>query len=357
MLERLLLRMLEKEPAARPSAAEVEAELTRLATALDERVHLDPWRRPSQRRVDNAAAAAHAADRPRRELTAVKGMLLDPDTRLLTLTGPGGTGKTRLAVQVAADLAEHLRGRRRRSSISRRLPTRGWWHRPSPRPSACARARDHPLVKAIAEHLRSVRSTLLLLDNFEQVSEAAGLVRELLDACPALKVLVTSRVGAAHLRRAGVPGAAAAAARCASASSPAELLEYAIDRALRAARRRGQAGLRPDARETPTPSPRSAAGSTACRWRSSWPPRGSRSCRRADLLARLERRLELLTGGARDLPERQQTLRGAIEWSYDLLTPAEQTLFRRLSVFAGGCTLEARRGRLRRRARTWASTS
>ena len=60
----------------------------------------------------------------------------------------------------------------------------------------------------------------------------------------------------------------------------------------------------------------------------------------ADLLARLERRLELLTGGARDLPERQQTLRGAIKWSYDLLTPAEQTLFRRLSVFAGGCTLE-----------------
>ena len=61
----------------------------------------------------------------------------------------------------------------------------------------------------------------------------------------------------------------------------------------------------------------------------------------AELLARLERRLELLTGGARDLPERQQTLRAAIKWSYDLLTPAEQTLFRRLSVFAGGCTLEA----------------
>ena len=60
----------------------------------------------------------------------------------------------------------------------------------------------------------------------------------------------------------------------------------------------------------------------------------------AELLARIERRLELLTGGARDLPERQQTLRGAIKWSYDLLTPPEQTLFRRLSVFAGGCTLE-----------------
>ena len=78
----------------------------------------------------------------------------------------------------------------------------------------------------------------------------------------------------------------------------------------------------------------------ACRWRSSSRRRGSRFCRLAELLARIERPLELLTGGARDLPERQQTLRQAIKWSYDLLTSPEQTLFRRLSVFAGGCTLE-----------------
>ena len=79
----------------------------------------------------------------------------------------------------------------------------------------------------------------------------------------------------------------------------------------------------------------------ACRWRSSWPAARVKILPPAELLARIERRLELLTGGARDLPERQQTLRRAIKWSYDLLTPAEQRLFRRLSVFAGGCTLEA----------------
>ena len=79
----------------------------------------------------------------------------------------------------------------------------------------------------------------------------------------------------------------------------------------------------------------------ACRWRSSWRRRGSSCSRPQALLARLDNRLKFLTGGARDLPARQQTIRNTIDWSYDLLDEAEQTLFARLGVFVGGCTLEA----------------
>ena len=338
VLERLLLRMLVKEPAQRPSAGEVEAELTRLATALDERVHIDPWGGRRSQSSTTLPPQRTALVGRANELTAVKGILLDPDTRLLTLTGPGGTGKTRLAAQVAADFAEIFEGG---SAFVNLAPIVD----PSLVASAVAQAigvresADHALVAAITEHLRNSGSTLLVLDNFEQVSEAAGLVRELLDACPALKVLVTSRV-VLHIygeQEFPVPPLSLPER---SSSSPAELLEYAsialfVQRA---------AASRPDFALTAKNAEYVAA---ICRRLDGLPLAIELAAARvkilppADLLARLERGLEILTGGARDLPERQQTLRGAIKWSYDLLTPAEQRLFRRLSVFAGGCTLEA----------------
>ncbi len=140
VLERLLLRMLVKEPAQRPSAGEVEAELTRLATALDERVHIDPWGGRRSQSSKTLPPQRTALVGRANELTAVKGILLDQDTRLLTLTGPGGTGKTRLAVQVAADFAEIFEGGVGIRESRRRLSTRAWLPQPWHRPSACARA-------------------------------------------------------------------------------------------------------------------------------------------------------------------------------------------------------------------------
>ena len=194
-LERLLLWMLEKPEAARPTAAEVEAELTKLAAGLSEPVEALSWTvaRAPQRRDHNLPSQRTALVGRGAELAGVKDMLLDSGVRLMTLTGPGGTGKTRLAIQVADDLVLHFDGGVSFVNLAPiadpRLVASAVAHSLGIRESG-----DLPLVEAIAEHLRSLGRTLLLMDNFEQVSEAAALVKELLDACPALKVLVTSRI-------------------------------------------------------------------------------------------------------------------------------------------------------------------
>jgi predicted ATPase/serine/threonine protein kinase len=337
-LERLLLRMLEKEAMARPRADEVGTELTKLAAALSERVLVDPWAGNSEPHRHNLPPQRTPLIGRASELAVVKGMLLDPGVRLLTLTGPGGTGKTRLAVQVAADLAPLFDGG---VSFVNLAPIADPWLVASAVAFALGvrESGDHPLVAAIAEHLRNLGPTLLLMDNFEQVSAAASLVRELLDACPGLTVLVTSRV-VLHIygeQEFPVPPLALPGY---DVSSPASLMECA---SIALFVQRAAAG-RPDFMLTPK---NAGAVVEICRRLDGLPLAIELAAARvkilppADLLARIERRLELLTGGPRDLPERQQTLRAAIKWSYDLLTPAEQRLFRRLSVFAGGWTLEA----------------
>jgi len=247
-----------------------------------------------------------------KELTEVLGLLSREDVRLLTLTGPGGTGKTRLAAQAAAELGA-------------RYPHGVWWVPLAP-------LRDPQLVLAtagqalgardgLAEHIAD-RSMLLLFDNFEQVVAAAAGVAGLLAACPHLDLLVTSRepLHVTGEQEYPVPPLA-----------PAEGVGLFLARAR---------AVRPDFGED-------AAVSEICRRLDDLPLALELAAARvkaltsAQILGRLEQRLPLLTGGARDLPERQQTLRAAIAWSYELLTPAEQRLFAGLAVFRGGCMLEA----------------
>ena len=281
-----------------------------------------------------------------RELAAVT-LMLAGGTRLLTLTGPGGSGKTRLAFAVA----ERVRDR---------YPDGVPWVDLSPITDpglvAAAIARvvgvresgGRPPSALLGEFLRA-RRALLLLDNFEQVVEGAPLVAELLRNCPELTVLVTSRVA---LRLSGeqeyavpplpLPAPASLPEPAAVATSPAVALF--VQRA---------SAVRPDFALT---DDNTTAVASICARVDGLPLALELAAARVRalspqaLLARLEgamptsvgpSRLQLLTGGARDLPARQQTLRDTIAWSYDLLNPWEQVLFRRLAVFVGGWTLEA----------------
>jgi len=232
--------------------------------------------------------------------------------RLLTIVGPGGSGKTRLALQVAAESTESF-------------PDGVFW-------VPLQALRDPALVQrtvetwigadgGLVEHVGSKR-LLMLLDNFEQVVEAAQTVAELLAATPSAKVLVTSREPLHIESEQRYPLEPLA-------DDDAELLF--IQRAL---------AVSPDFRRTP-------AVGEICRRLDGLPLAIELAAARVallepdELLARLERRLPLLASRARDAPARQRTLRAAIEWSYELLQPEEQELFRRLAAFRGSFSIEA----------------
>jgi predicted ATPase/serine/threonine protein kinase len=337
--ERLLTRMLDKQAAARPAAEDVVSELTALTPVVPGSVYVEPPVRTGETRRHGLPPQRTPLLGRANELALVTGMLLDPAIRLMTLTGPGGTGKTRLAVQVANDLAGHFTGG---VSFVNLAPISDSTLVPSAVASALGvrESGERPLIQAIGEHLCEMGESLLLIDNFEQVSDAAAVVRELLDACPGLKVLVTSRLVLRIYGEQEFPVPPLALPAPDAASSVAALMECAsialfVQRA---------AAARPDF----TLTARNAAPVVdICRRLDGLPLAIELAAARvkilppAELLSRIGRRLELLTSGPRDLPERQQTLRSAIKWSYDLLPAAEQTLFRRLSVFAGGCTLES----------------
>jgi predicted ATPase len=334
-LERLLMQMLDKSAASRPSAAEVEAELSAMSAGTATRTLASP--RAAERRTHNLPPQRTALLGRAAEVASVKDRLLNSGVRLLTLTGPGGTGKTRLAIQVAEDLIDEFNG----VVFVNLAPIAD----PGLVASAVARALgiresgDVALVTAIAEHLRGLGRALLVMDNFEQVSDAAPVVQELLDACPDLHALVTSRVVLRLYGEQEFPVPPLPLPTLGALFSPSTLIDYAsvalfVQRA---------AAAKPDFALTPK---NAAAVVEICRRLDGLPLAIELAAARvkilppADLLTRIDRPLEVLTGGARDLPERQQTLRQTIKWSYDLLSSSERKLFRRLSVFAGGCTLE-----------------
>jgi predicted ATPase/DNA-binding SARP family transcriptional activator len=246
------------------------------------------------------------------ELAEVLALLRSPRVRLLTLTGTGGSGKTRLALQAAAEAADGFRD--------------GVFWVP------LQALRDAELVEfAVAQavgaredlalHLAS-KQALVLIDNFEHVIGAAEKIGDLCARLPALKVLVTSR----------------------------EPLHLALEREYPVyplAKSEATAFFSERARAVKPDFAEDAVVPEICQRLDCLPLALELAAVRVkalsteDLLRRLERRLPLLTGGPRDAPERQRTLRATIGWSYELLESDEQRLFTDLAVFAGGCTLEA----------------
>jgi predicted ATPase/class 3 adenylate cyclase len=272
-----------------------------------------------------------------REVADIQSRLADPAVRLLTLTGPGGTGKTRLAMQVASDLTPSYPD--------------GVWFVPLAAVSAPGRVAaaiadalgvrespGEPITDSLRAFLRT-RRLLLVLDNFEHVIEAATLVSDLLATAPGLQILATSRM---PLRISGERDAPVQPLGLPARESGISLDEALGAEAVRLFVDRARA-VRPDFVLTEGNVETVVA---ICRRLDGLPLAIELAAARMRLLspeailARLHSRLSLLTGGGRDRPERQQTLRAAIAWSHDLLDDAEQALFRRLAVFAGGWTLE-----------------
>ena len=275
-----------------------------------------------------------------KEVAAAKELLLRQDVRLVTITGPGGIGKTRLAVEVASGLVESFPGGIHFVPLSP-LSDPGFIASVVVQTLGIREAGGQSPLEILKKNLQDslCAPMLLLLDNFEHLIQAAPTVAELLVMGSNLKILVTSRA-ALHVygeHEFPVPALAVPDSR---SMPPVEVLSQYSAVALFVQR---AVAAKPDFelnREN------ALAVTEICARLDGLPLSIELAAARVKVLSpssmrtRLASRLQLLTGGARDLPTRQQTLRGAIDWSYDLLNAAEQKLFRRLSVFVGGCTLE-----------------
>ena len=274
-----------------------------------------------------------------KEVAAAKELLLR-DARLVTVTGPGGIGKTRLAVQVATGLVERFPGGTHFVPLAS-LSDPGLIASVIVQTLGIREGGPQSPLEVLKQNLQdSLRAPMLLvLDNFEHLVQAAPTVADLLAISPHLKIMVTSRE-ALHVygeHEFPVPPLMLPDVR---STPPVEALSQYPAVALFVQR---AVAVKPDFSLTRENAP---AVIEICARLDGLPLAIELAAARvkvlspSSLLARLASRLQLLTGGSRDLPQRQQTLRAAIDWSYDLLTAPEQKLFRRLSVFVGGCSLE-----------------
>jgi len=270
------------------------------------------------------------------QIASLKELLSSPDVRLVTLLGPGGTGKTRLSLQVAQESLDHfphgvffvpLADDTNLNQFISRLAQQ-----------LEVREGGRPLLENIKDYLRDKR-ILLVLDNFEQLNSEAPVVTEFLAAAPQLKIITSSRI-ALQLqgeREYPVPPLDLPQKTDLSVGDLAgnESVNLFVDRAR---------ASNPNFALT---KDNASAVAEICRRLDGLPLALELAAARTKLLppqtilSRLDDRFKLLTGGARDLPSRQQTLRNTLEWSYSLLKEDEKTLYARLSVFVGGFSLEA----------------
>jgi predicted ATPase/DNA-binding winged helix-turn-helix (wHTH) protein len=302
--------------------------------AIADSIDLSSGRELSSAKIARAKAARKPHDLPvprtsligrEQQVLEATELLLREGVRLLTLTGTGGAGKTRLALAVAATIAEQFTAGVQFVSLSSITD-------PDLVATALADALEiqqvsnRTIPQIIGDRLKDSGPFLLLLDNFEQVLPAATVVAEILEACPSFKILVTSRSGLHVYGEQEFP---------VTPLAQNSAIELFAQRA---------AAVWPDFAITSENAP---AVQEICERLDGLPLAIELAAARTRVLApsaildRLQSRLQLLTGGALDVPERQQTLRKTIDWSHGLLNDAEARLFRRLSVFVGGCKLEA----------------